>query len=301
MNLLDRMNTVIDYVETHITDEIKIDILAQLAYCSSFNFQRMFSFTTDMSIVEYIRRRRLSLAALELQNGDAKVIDVALKYGYDSPVSFAKAFRLLHGVTPSEAKKSNVSLKMFPRMTFQIIIKGVNQMEYRIVKTQSFKVFGIEGIISSDKFSSVGEMWRECQNNGKYDKLALDAGIAKFSQHDNMFVKDMCRVHGLMNYKQMNSTDFAYMLCSFLTQESQANGYEIFEVPETIWAVFPAELNNWNVGEAIEKFNRTFYSEWLPTSEYEKADSPEFEMYGGTPEKGYIEFWMPIIKKEPMD
>lgn len=301
VNLLDKMNTAIDYVENNITDELNLSKLAQLAECSTYNFQRMFSFIADISITEYVRRRRLTLAALELQSNDSKVIDIALKYGYESPVSFARAFQAMHGITPREAKKSNISLKAFPKMTFQIIIKGVNEMNYRIVKTEPFEVFGLEGIISTagsaDCFTHAGEIWKEYQSNGKYDQLSVDAGEITPLGHETMFVKDMCHIHGLMNYKKINDTTYGYMLCSFVTSGSKTAGYEVFEVPATTWAVFPIDLNNWDVGEAIAKANKMFYSEWLPTSEYEKADSAEFEMYGGTPEKGYIEFWMPVVKK----
>jgi len=301
MNLLDKMNIAIDHVEENITDELDLSKLAQLAGCSTYNFQRMFSFIADISITEYIRRRRLTLAALELQNKNVKVIDVALKYGYESPISFARAFQTMHGVTPRDAKKSNISLKAFPKMTFQIIIKGVIEMNYRIVKTEPFKVFGLEGIISTkgdtDCFAHAGAIWQEYQGNGKYEQLLIDAGETKPPYYNAMFVEDMCRIHGLMNYKKISDTTFGYMLCSFVTPDSKTTGYEVFEVPATTWAVFPIDVNNWDMGEAISKANKMFYSEWLPTSEFEKADSPEFEMYGGTPEKGYIEFWMPIIKK----
>ena len=135
MELLERMNLAIDYVEEHITEEIDLPKLAQLTHCSTYNFQRMFSLVTGVTIAEYVRRRRLTLAGLDLQQGDTKVIDVALKYGYDSPISFARAFQTLHGITPSEAKKPNISLKAFPRMNFEITIKGKSEMNYRIVKT----------------------------------------------------------------------------------------------------------------------------------------------------------------------
>lgn len=301
MNLLERMNLAVDYVEQNITDELDLSKIAQLTGCSTYNFQRMFSFIADISIIEYVRRRRLTLAALELQSNNVKVIDVAMKYGYESPVSFARAFQAIHGITPRDAKKPNVSLKAFPKMTFQIIIKGVSEMNYRIVKTEPFQMFGLEGIISTkgdkDCFSHAGAIWQKYQNNGMYEQLFIDAGESKPSYYDSMFVEEMCRIHGLLNYKKINDTTYGYMLCSFVTPDSNTKGYEVFEVPETTWAVFPVDVNDWDVGEAIAKVNKTFYSEWLPTSEYEKADAPELEIYGGTPEKGYLEFWMPIVKK----
>lgn len=302
MNLLDRMNIAIDYIEEHITDDIDFSKLSQLSCCSAYNFQRMFSFVTDVSVVEYVRRRRMTLAALELQNSDIKVIDAALKYGYESPVSFARAFKEIHGINPSEAKKSNVSLVAYPKMTFQIIIKGVCDMNYRIVKTKSFKVFGLEGLVSTigeDKyFSNEGEIWQKNHQNGKYEQLVLDAGIEKPPFFDDMFIEEMCKVHGLMNYKKINDTTYGYMQCGFIAPDSRTDGYSIAEIPETTWAVFSVQLVNWDIVSAITALNKRFYTEWVPTSNYEKADAPEFEMYGGTPERGYVELWMPIVKKK---
>ena len=302
MNLLERMNLAVDYIEQHITEPLNLQKLAQIAHCSTYNFQRMFSFVTDISVGEYVRRRRLTLAALELQYENKKIIDVALKFGYDSPVSFARAFQAVHGINPSEAKRSNISLKAFPKLTFQITIKGVNEMNYRIVKTAPFKVFGVEGLVSTigDKkyYSDAGAIWQDNFKNGKYEKLFEDAGDVMLPIYDNMFVEKMCTIHGLMNHKKVDDTTYAYMQCSFVAPESKTDGYEIVEIPAATWAVFPSGLFDWgDVGSVLSSLFKRFYSEWLPTSEYEKADAPEFEMYGGTPEKGCIELWMPIVKK----
>ena len=196
-----RLNAAIEYVEQHITEELDYQKLAQLAGCSAYNFQRMFSFIADLSLVEYVRRRRLTLAALELQQSGVKVIDLALKYGYDSPVSFARAFQAFHGVTPSEAKKSNVSLRLFPPITFQITIQGVGEMNYRIVKTEPFQLFGIEGLISTvgdeTYYASAGEMWNANHQSGLYEKLFADAGAVQLPIYDTMFTQAMCRIHGI--------------------------------------------------------------------------------------------------------
>jgi len=143
------MGLALAYVEDNLTSEINQDVLARIACCSAYNFYRMFSFITDISLTEYIRRRRLTLAAIELQNGDVKVIDLALKYGYDSPVSFTRAFQALHGVTPTEARAGGVTLKAYPRISFQISIKGEKEMDYRIENKEAFQVFGYEGIFKT--------------------------------------------------------------------------------------------------------------------------------------------------------
>jgi len=118
-----KMNNAIAYIENHLDNEIDYNEAAKIACCSVYHFQRFFSFIAEIPLSEYIRRRRLTLAAFELQNGDVKVIDVALKYGYESPEAFARAFKSIHGVAPTMAKDSGSQLKAYPCMTFHISIK----------------------------------------------------------------------------------------------------------------------------------------------------------------------------------
>jgi len=133
MDWLDRMNSAMEYIETHLSDDINYDQVAKLACCSTYHFQRMFSFITNVPLSEYIRRRRLTLAAFELQSRDKKVIDIALKYGYESPEAFSRAFKNLHDIMPSHAHNEGVTLKSYPQMSFHISIKGDSEMNYRII------------------------------------------------------------------------------------------------------------------------------------------------------------------------
>ena len=173
-------------------------------------------------------------------------------------------------------------------------------MNYRIVKTAPFKVFGLEGIISTAQdekcFSNEGAIWKENHRNGKYEQLFSDAGSCKPPIYDTMFVRDMCRINGLMNYKKINDTTYGYMQFSFVTPDSKTDGYTVVEIQETTWAVFPSD-SGMDVNSAMSELNKRFYSEWLPTSEYEKADAPELEMYGDSKKLDYFELWMPIVKK----
>ncbi|WP_038025674.1 helix-turn-helix transcriptional regulator, partial [Tetragenococcus muriaticus] len=142
MDLLENMNAAIDYVENHLEEEIEYQEIAKIACFSEHHFKRMFSFIAGISLAEYIRRRRLTLAGFDLKETNMRVIDVAIKYGYHSPDSFSRAFQVLHEVTPSLAKNSNVSLKAFPRMSFQITIKGDVEMNYRFVENEAFTIVG---------------------------------------------------------------------------------------------------------------------------------------------------------------
>lgn len=144
METLENMNEALSYIEDNLTEEIDIKQAATLAYCSEYHFKRMFSFLAGVTLAEYIRRRRLTLAAIDLNSGSMRVIDIALKYGYSSPDSFTRAFQILHGVTPSEARKKGQSLKAYPKMTFQLTIKGGEEMNYRIEEKEAFRIIGLK-------------------------------------------------------------------------------------------------------------------------------------------------------------
>ena len=179
MEWLDRLNDAVNYIELNLDDEIPYDKLAQIAYCSTYHFQRMFSFITGVPLSEYIRRRRLTLAAFELQTSNIKVIDVAIKYGYESPEAFSRAFKNLHGVMPVSARDIGVSLKAFPKMTFSISIKGVAEMNYRIEEKEPFEVFGLElktTVVNGQCYKDIPEFWADCERDGQCQALAGAAG-----------------------------------------------------------------------------------------------------------------------------
>lgn len=282
MDLVTRMSLALAYVEDHLTGEINQESLARIACCSAYNFYRMFSFITNISLTEYIRRRRLTLAAIELQNSSVKVIDLALKYGYDSPVSFSRAFQALHGVTPTDARIGGVTLKAYPRISFQISIKGEKEMNYRIENKEAFQVFGYEAIFKTDgsgmnadilhdnatNQNNPHELWNQNHANGSYEKLAADAGdLPPFIN------SGLCKVHGVCDYKQTETGTFAYMQCAFKSQSSKVDGYAVANIPAHTWAIFPSEKFKWdNVVEVVNNLNKRFYSEWLPTSEYDQIN-----------------------------
>jgi AraC family transcriptional regulator len=156
-------------MEDRLHEELEIEDIAKVALSSRYHFQRMFHALTGFTVTEYIRNRRLTLAAEELAGTDSKVIDVALKYGYESPEAFAKAFQRLHGVTPSAARKMGVKLKAFPRISFQIQIKGESEMNYRMVEEQARTVVGKEVVIRKDPFKEIPEFVAEIWKNDTHD------------------------------------------------------------------------------------------------------------------------------------
>jgi AraC family transcriptional regulator len=134
MEWIERLNKAINYIEDNLCNEINYDKAAEIACCSTYHFQRMFSYIAGIPLSLYIRRRRMTLAALELQDDDTKIIDIALKYGYESPTSFNRAFKSIHGILPSLAKINGVSLKAYHQISFRLSIKGDEQMNYRLNK-----------------------------------------------------------------------------------------------------------------------------------------------------------------------
>ena len=304
MDWLSRMNEAVNYIEDNLDGDIDHDKLASITCCSAHNFYRMFSFITDISLSEYIRRRRLTLAALELQNSNIKVIDLAIKYGYDSPVSFTRAFQVLHGATPTDARADGVMLKAYPKITFQLSIKGEKEMDYRIETREAFQVFGIEEIFGAEAVMMDGhiddpdirkpaDLWGDCHANGAYERLNEASGALP------TFVnQELCNVHAVCDYRDTEKDTFPYMLCAFRTQNSKTDGYTIVDIPAHTWAIFPTEKFVWDdCANVLGSLYKRIFSEWLPTSNYEQIGSLDMELYGGDDEMGYVEIWLAVKKK----
>lgn len=297
MEWLERMNRAMDYIELNLAGEIELSEVARRACCSSHQFQRMFSFITNVTLAEYIRRRKLTLAALELQNNQAiRVIDIAIKYGYESPVSFARAFQSLHGITPAMARQDGIALKAYPRLSFLITIKGVDAVNYRIETKESFEVFGIERVFQSDESgdapSTPAQFWQQSHANGEVERLAFNAGdLPRFVSQDSN------KVHGICSYKKTGNDTFPYMLCSFKSGTSNTKGYSTITIPAQTWAIFPSEpIASDAFGETIETLYRRFYAEWLPTSGYEQVDEMEMQVCGERGGLHTVELWFAVRK-----
>ena len=239
---------------------------------SPYHFGRLFGYIADMPLSDYIRRRKLSLAAMALQSGKAKVIELAVLYGYDSADSFARAFVKQHGVTPSAARRPGVSLKLFPPLTFQIKIKGVQAMNWRIEEKEAFEVFGIERIFGNDESELVPGFWTEIQQNGEQKRLCDATGEA-MPERGDMVLRAAC------GYCEPGEDVFPYMVCAVKTPKSKTVGFRVAQIPAATWAVFRSEPLP-HIGTAIPDLFSRAYSEWLPSSGYDKALGPDLEIYG---------------------
>ena len=150
MEWLKKIGAAIDYIEDHLDQEISYDEAARIACCSTYYFQRIFSYVSGISLSEYIRRRRMTQAAFELQRTDSRVMDVALKYGYSSPTSFNGAFQSVHGITPLAAKNAGCTLCAYPSIKFSIKVLGGSAMSYHIEKKEGFRIIGIRTPLVED-------------------------------------------------------------------------------------------------------------------------------------------------------
>ena len=283
MTWLERMNSAMDYIERNLTGTIDYTQLAQIACCSVYHFQRMFSFISGVALSEYIRRRRLTMAAIELQNKNTKIIDIALKYGYESPEAFSRAFKNMHSVTPTLARNTGITLKAYPQMTFHLSIKGGFEMNYRIEEKEAFEVFGVVGTIEAHNqetaFLEVPKFCIKCDEDGSVDRINALLGRS----HDTM-------LHAAL-YDYMEDS-FKYMICEYVKDTvSIPKEYERLSVPALTWLIFPAD--NCDIPTVWQRI----YSEWFPTSDFEQVEGPQFEMYYGKAHNATGEVWIPVRKK----
>ncbi|MDA1551867.1 AraC family transcriptional regulator [Bacillus tropicus] len=290
MDSLKNMNAAMRYIENNLTNEINFKEVAKLAYCSEYHFKRMFSFLAGISLSEYIRCRRLTLAAFELKNSDAKVIDVAIKYGYNSPDSFARAFQNLHGITPSETRNSNHSLKAYSPMTFQLSIQGGNEMNYRIEEKESFRIIGITKrvpIVFNGVNEEIASMWKS---------LNPDV-IQTLKSLSNMEPTGIISASTNFSEGRMEEKGEFDHYIGVATTKDCPEQFKQLEVAASTWAIFEA------VGpfpDALQNVWGRIYSEWFPSSNYELAEGPEIlwnEQKDTSSPNFKSEIWIPVLRK----
>lgn len=285
MGWMEAIAAAIQYVEDHITDELTVDMVADHVNISSFYFQKGFAMLCGFTISEYIRNRRLALAGNDLATSDEKIIDIAMKYGYDSPDSFTRAFSRFHGVSPTAARKDRVMLKSFAPLKIKLSLEGGYLMDYRIEKKEAFtvianaKVFSYEGAKES-----IPQFWQEHYQTGKG--------------------KTVMGQYGINIDEKMGNDTFEYLIADSYTNGKEVpEGFVTRTIPELTWAIFPS------VGalpDALQDVNTKIFTEWLPAlKKYEFAAGYCVEMYddptkypkGTNDEKYYCEVWIPVKQK----
>lgn len=285
MDWIEALSHAISYIEGNITEELNIKDIADRVNISGFYFQKGFSMLCGYTVGEYIRMRRLSLAGSELISSDIKVIDLAIKYGYDSPDSFTKAFTRFHGSTPTEVRKNNAAVKAFAPLQIKFSLEGGTVMEYRIEEKQAFQVMGISGMFAYESANTdVPAFW--------------DEKIVKAAE------RKVLGMYGICYDEEMAGSQFKYMIADDLEEERAGkNGLEIREIPAHKWAIFPCRGP---MPLPLQEINRRIFSEWLPNHQYEIAEGYNIEYYsnpanyknGMQDSDYYAEIWMPIKEKK---
>ncbi|KOY83433.1 AraC family transcriptional regulator [Lysinibacillus macroides] len=289
MDSLISMNNAIAYIEANLTNDIDLKEVAQRAYCSEYHFKRMFSFLAGISLSDYIRRRRLTLAAFELSNSSMRILDIAIRYGYSSADSFARAFQQMHGITPSEARQSGQYLKAFPRMTFQLTITGGNEMNYRIEQKEAFHIIGLMKrvpIVFQGENPTIVEMAQSLtMEDIEYLKELSNIEPRGIIQASTNFSEDRMVEKGELDHYIGVATTLA-----------PTKSFTQLHVPASTWAVFEA------VGpfpHTLQKIWGRIYAEWFPSSAYEQIAGPEIVHHASTDftsSSFQSEIWIPIQK-----
>ncbi len=281
MEWVERLNQSIQYIEEHLTDNVDYEQLGKIAYCSAYHFQRMFTYMAGIPLSEYIRRRKMSLAAVDLQNGTEKVIDIAEKYGYHSPTAFNRAFQSVHGIAPSAIREKDISITSYPPLTFSIAVKGASALQYRMVTKKAFRILGISAPLYQkieENFTIVPQMWQRAAENGTIAQLA------------SMMDTPPMGLLGVSACHDMEQWTYYIAVSSTRT----APAYDEYIVPPATWAVFSGEGSN----QSIQMLEHCIITEWLPTSGYEYADAPDIEVYlNPDPQNAQYEVWIPVTKK----
>ena len=264
----------IDFMEQNLTEELDIEEIAGKAALSPFYYQRIFGALCGMTVGEYIRARRMTLAAQELARADVKVIDAAVKYGYDSPDSFAKAFQRFHGVTPSQAREPGAPLRSFAPLHIKITLEGGSMLDYRIVEKAPFTIVGVKRPFNSDSsYQEIPKFWDEWLAQGDKRPIMGTFGVCL----------------------DMRGKNFDYWIADlYFPWEDIPEGCETRVIPGSCWAQFPCTM------KTLQDTNTKIWSEWLPTLQgYSLAGEYSIEVYL-PPEEGSqdmrVYIWVPLKK-----
>ncbi|AZN43237.1 AraC family transcriptional regulator [Paenibacillus albus] len=292
MNMMKHLNEAMQYIEDHLCEEINFDHLSRIACCSEYHFRRIFSYVAGMSLSEYIRKRKLSYAAAILQSGNEKIIDIALRLGYESPDAFSKAFQAMHGVSPSHARKDAVMLKTFPPLTFQLTLRGGSEMNYRIVEKGKFYMMGAVGripLIYNGPNPHTADVWRKLRQE---DLLVL----TEYSQIEPRGI-----LNAYTNYEDKHTEGTELDLFVGIAMEDPMpdrfkTRFDVLPVEASTWAVFTTiEKKPFETQETWGRIS----SEWFPTSGYEMTKGPEilwYESFDFSKPDFKTEIWIPIRK-----
>ena len=297
MEWLSSIRTAINYMEEHLTDDISAQDVAARVHLSPFFLQRGFSLMTGYGIGEYIRNRRLYQAAVDLKGTDDKVIDIALRYGYETPESFTKAFSRFHGATPSQVR-GGAAINTFLPLTIKLSIQGGNQMDYKITPMFPFKVIGFQKVFDNETaYTEIPKFWNEtCE---KYANRVY-AGNAPSNPYEQALVDNCIGEYGVC-IDDIGGGKFRYLIAGKYTGGAVPDGMVVYEFPRNEWAVFDCIGPN---PQTLQSVNTRIFSEWLPGNpDYELSGNATVEWYdcvnGEMTDPDYHSaIWVPVKRKK---
>ncbi|MBQ5601988.1 MAG: AraC family transcriptional regulator [Clostridia bacterium] len=302
MDWITGIQKAIDYIEENITEEIDYEKVAAESFSSSYHFQRVFSILCGYTLGEYIRLRRLSLAGAELASGKEKVIDIALKYGYDSPDSFAKTFQKFHGITPSQARANGSKLKSFSRLSIKISLEGGSTMNYRIEEKDEmiftgFKAHFTGAPYGKDREKQEEELFISTRGKQWFLKGASgddDAYCVITSVDDNGYDYYYC--HKLDSYERQNLYNHAVTGVDFV----ESLNLKTVEIPKTTYVIFETSDTKSTICDYFDLLGLRIkiLTKWMPEMGFQLAKGPELAVYHWKPKnERNVQIWLPIEKK----
>jgi len=290
MNWPERMSLAINYIEDNLKGDVSIEDVAKIACCSIFHFHRVFFSYFNITIAEYLRRRKFTLAAVEVVNSRSKIMDIALKYGYDSPNAFTRAFRNFHGVNPSEARASQLELSSYSRATLPIETRQVEKMNYKIVEKPSFKIIGRSKRFEFNDFAKNGKkFWKEYVGSDEY-KTLCQIGNGKPGS-----VTGAPLLTAYFPREKSKLDEFVDVLGIESIADTDSSQFEIHTVQPARYAEFNCSY------KSSMKTNRYIYGEWFSATGYERDDNkPDIVAYLPMPYRHFSEmavrWWVPVVK-----
>lgn len=283
--MLERLNQAMDHIERHLAERIEVADLARIAVTSEYHFRRLFSALAGMPLSEYVRRRRLTVAGAEVLAGERTLLEVAVRYGYTSGEAFARAFRVMHGVGPGEARRSGATLRCQSRLSFRLTVEGSSDMRYRVVEKEEFRVVGRKA-----RAPLVHE--------------GVNPAIADFIR--GIGQETLSRLHGLSDQEpegivgvsdnldpsRAEGTELDYYH-GVVTRAPAPGDMDELTVPAGTWAVFES---SGPFPQALQHMWRDVFTQWFPSNPYRSRPGPEIlrVRLDQNATRADAELWIPV-------
>ena len=291
MSWLKRMNLAVEYIEENLNGDIAIDDVAKVACCSKYHFHRVFHACFNVTFAEYVRKRKFTLAAVDVISSQERIMDIALKYGYDSPNAFTRAFRSVHGVNPSEVRSSQVKLATYNRVFFPSEAIGIEKMDYQIVDKPAFKVLGKSKRFEFDDFAKNGQkFWKEYVSSEEYKALC------QLSNGKPGVITGAPLLTAYFPKENSKRDEFLDVLGIEFISNKKIKPFEAHKVPSATYAEFECTYRS------AMKTNRYIYGKWFSATGYQRdGNKPDIVAYFPMPYRHFSEmgvrWWIPVTKK----